>query len=909
MTAPAGAAAATWRTPTDMSEALFTDPLALVPGMDGRSAAELDRLIAELARPELRPTPAFDLVRAQALGARFVHDRRPGTLAEALATYDSCAYRGLARGTVGRSLVLRLLHAGLLGQPFDTVRVRALIDDAGDDPAMPGTAAVLHAMTDALAAYGDDPGYDRAQALRRLDDLAEAVPPESPLADVAPAMRAALAVKRGSEHGVYADAAAAAEHARSMLARDDLDERRRLLAEAMAAAADGLADAQHGNLEGAMATAQALTDVVDRMPAGDPAAEAMRRLLAGATGTARPEGASEADLAAGERAWRLLLAALPVARTALDLKSAAELARGVRMLREAADAAPPGYSHAPLIGVMLGGLLCTQYQLGAGRPALDEALRRLRTAQRESGHPGHPMWAPSAMSLALADRLDGRLAASRETGLRALRGHAWSVLLQAGAEDAAAAARHAADEAKQVARWCLADAEPAVAARALDAGRCLMLYAATVTMDVPARLRGLGRTDLLGRWQRDHTDADLRAEVLAVLIGAPLAEDALPDMLDPPTPREVGTALAEVRADVLVYLAARDDQGAGYAVLVPAEGRAAGRVSHLTLPGLAATGRVARHLQVLGSRDAGAAEGGAAEGGEPPADLDGLCDWAWTAAIGPLLGTLDRWRIGRAPRIVMVPMGELAAVPWHAARDRDGTRAVELATFSYAASARLLCLTAERAPVAADAPALVVGDPTGDLPEALAEAGAIREAFYPAAEMLQGAAATPEEVRAWFLAGGGAVLHLACHGAVQSGVDGSHLRLSGGRLTARDILQTRRQSAIGLVALAACTTGTPSGAYDEASSLTTAFLAAGARSVFGSLWPVPDGATSLLMFMAHHYLRAGGKRPVDALNHAQRWMLDPDREIPPTMPPALAARVPLVTADVTAWAGFTHQGR
>jgi CHAT domain-containing protein len=896
-----------------MTDVLFTDPFALVAGMEARSVADLDRLIAELARPELRPTAAHDLVRALALGARFAHDHRPATLQAALATYAGSSYRGLVRGTVGRSLVLRQLHAGLLGQPLDTGRIRALIAEAGDDPAMPGTAELLHAMTDAMAAYADDPDFDRAEALTRIDDLAEAVPPDSPLARMAPLMRTALAVKRGGEHGVFADAAAAADQARAMLARDDLDDHQRLLAEAMAAAAEGMADVQHGDMAKAVAGVQAMTDLVDRLPPGDPAADAMRRLLAGAGGATRPADASTADptadrtddLAAGERTWRLLLAATPVVQAALDRKDPAELAKGVRMLREAAGTAPPGYPHAALIGTMLGGLLCTRYQLGAGRPALDEAIRRLEGARRDASHPGHPTWTSCLMALGLAYRLDGRLARSRETGLLALRGHAWSVLLQAGTADAAAAARHAAAEAKQVARWCLTDGEPAAAARALDAGRCLMLYATQVTVDVPARLRGLGRDDLLTRWQRDPSDADLRAEVLTAITGVPPAEDTLPDVLDPPTAAEVGPALAEVRADVLIYLLPRDDEGSGCAVLVPATGR----VSHLTLPGLAVTGLVTRHLEVLGSRDAGPADGGADDDDGLRADLDGLCDWAWTAAIGPLLSLLDRWSIGRAPRIVLLPMGDLAAVPWHAARDRDGTRAVEVATFSYAASARLLCQNAERPPVADGGPVLMVGDPTGDLPDALAEAAAIRDVFYPAAEMYEGAAATSAAVRAWLLAGGGSVLHLACHGATRSGVDGSHLRLAGGRLTARDILQTRRQTAIGLVALAACTTGMPSGAYDEAFSLTTAFHAAGARSVFGSLWPVPSDATSLLMFMAHHYLRAGDKRPVDALNHAQRWILDPERAIPATMPPALAARVPLLTGDVAAWAGFVHHGR
>src|SRR4051812_43051353 len=332
-----------------MTDVLFADPLALVRGMDARSVADLDRLIAELARPELRPTAAHDLVRAQALGARFMHDHRPVTLQAALSTYACCSYRGLARGTVGRSLVLRQLHAGLLGQPFDTGRIRALIAEAGDDPAMPGTAELLHALTDALAAFADDPAFDRGQALRRLDDLTQAMPPESPLAYLVPLMRTALAVKRGGEHGVYADAVAAAEQARSMLARDDLDERQRLLAETMVAAADGMADAQHGDMGKAVAAAQAMTDLVDRLPPGDPGAGAMRRLLAGATGAARPEDASAADLAAGERTWRLLLSAIPVVQTALDRKDAAELAKGVRMLREVAETAPPGYPHAPMI--------------------------------------------------------------------------------------------------------------------------------------------------------------------------------------------------------------------------------------------------------------------------------------------------------------------------------------------------------------------------------------------------------------------------------------------------------------------------------------------------------------------------------------------------------------------------------
>jgi CHAT domain-containing protein len=154
------------------------------------------------------------------------------------------------------------------------------------------------------------------------------------------------------------------------------------------------------------------------------------------------------------------------------------------------------------------------------------------------------------------------------------------------------------------------------------------------------------------------------------------------------------------------------------------------------------------------------------------------------------------------------------------------------------------------------------------------------------------------------------MLHLACHGAVERGIDGSHLLLAGrARLTARDILGTRKDGGIGVVSLAACTTGVPSGTFDEAFSLATAFLVAGARTVFGSLWPVPSDATSLLMFMTHHYLRAEDRRAGDALNRAQRWMVDHDRVVPGDMPPMLvdSARR-LNREDTAAWAGFLHLG-
>jgi CHAT domain-containing protein len=356
---------------------------------------------------------------------------------------------------------------------------------------------------------------------------------------------------------------------------------------------------------------------------------------------------------------------------------------------------------------------------------------------------------------------------------------------------------------------------------------------------------------------------------------------------------------------VLVYLLPGDANGPGTAILVPRDEAP----YHLTLPRLTVRDGepVHRHLAALGTRDIGAVP--APERTRPwRAALDDLCTWAWSAAIGPLLRDIGKWGLGRPPRLVLVPVGELATVPWHAARVRPGHHAVRDAVFSYAPSARILCDCVWRTPVDANGGSLIVGDPTGDLPDAYDEATAIRDAYHPSATLLGAGDATPAAVLA-ALRRTSSLLHLACHGGL--GPDGSYLSLAGGEpLNASRLVEAREHKTIGLVVLAACTTGVPSGAYDEAFSIATAFLASGAATVFGSLWSVPDDATSLLMFMAHHYLSVEGLRPVDALHRAQLWMLDGGRVAPAEMPAVLARRVGAIDRDdVAAWAAFTHLGR
>jgi CHAT domain-containing protein len=386
---------------------------------------------------------------------------------------------------------------------------------------------------------------------------------------------------------------------------------------------------------------------------------------------------------------------------------------------------------------------------------------------------------------------------------------------------------------------------------------------------------------------------------------------------------EVAHALTESGAQSLVYLVPGnhlvpgDGQAGGYAVVVPGSGP----VEVLTLDELR-TGAAPLDRYVRAHRDwSGSDE---SDPRQWRAALDGVCGWAWRVAMGDIVASCRRLSPDRPPRIVLVPMGVLGLVPWSAAwREVDGARryAVHDAVVSLVASARLLCEAAGRARLT-DGDALVVGDPEGTLPVAGVEARAIHATFYPDGTYLGQPAergsgpGTPDEVTEWITRAtgrAGAMLHVASHGVAEMARPAdSHLRLAGGEpLLVRDLMERSAGSRrdLGTVLLAACTTNLAGETYDEALSLATAFLVMGARSVFGSLWAVPDHVTSALMFMIHHYLRARPDDPAGALRQAQLWMLDRDRSVPGTMPPDLARYARRsIAAEPVAWAGFVHLG-
>ncbi|WP_405977295.1 CHAT domain-containing protein [Streptomyces sp. NBC_00158] len=655
------------------------------------------------------------------------------------------------------------------------------------------------------------------------------------------------------------------------------------------------------------------------IPAGRPSVRELRRLAA-----KLPRGHRAGVVGGLALAWKqdaLVTADLPRIRETLALSE------------EAVGLSEPGAETWIHYASEAGSMYCT-LALAGERPGspqrardLERAVSLLEGAVEAMGGPEHRLWAVSVHSLAQAYRLRSGLARrdrerGRRLGLEAMRGFACSALFQSGTQDAAEAARLATGLSEEVLGWCVADRAPQDALRALDACRGLVLHAATTSRSVPELLTAAGRDALAAEWRAsgaaDDPDAapgDLRRRVVLALTEARVR------LLDPPDPQEIGAALRAQDKDALVYLVAATADCPGTAVVVTSRGD----VHEVPLPGLRADAGPLRDYRPGGAgarRDMGPApgHGSARPAPAPPlrAQLDRLCSWAWRAALRPLLGRFDvPDRPGRVPRLVLVPMGALGLVPWHAAfADGSGGRryALQDAEISYAASARLLCEVAARPAVPHTGTALVVGDPTGDLPYAGEEADAVRRAFYPDGDRLglRSGDGTPEEVARWLRerADGGAVLHLACHGTVvENGPRSSYLALRGGVLTAEE-LAGAAHGPLGLVVLAACRSQVSGRGLNEAYSLSSAFLVAGSRSVIGSLWPVPDDATSVLMFLTHHYLRREEEPPARALRRAQLWMLDPDRAVPDGLPPALAARLRrLDPDDLTAWAGFTHLGQ
>jgi CHAT domain len=618
----------------------------------------------------------------------------------------------------------------------------------------------------------------------------------------------------------------------------------------------------------------------------------------------------------------------------------------VASLSTAQDELDPRSREHVRFTVSLGLAYRARYLISQSPADLVAAVSWLEEGRLEfAGRPGHPQFGLTLTELARCYRARQDRAAAREAGLAALREHGREVLLQTGTARSLHFASVAADKATEVTGWCLEDGEVAAAVAALELGRSLVLHAATAVTSVADLLRDAGRDDLAGEWagtmaaphdapwDRATEAADFGAALLAAgSLEVPaalrartldaLAGTSADQLLAPPGCADIAAALAETNADALVYLLDPASTEAGRAIIV----RRGGDVELLALPLL--------HDSLAGplTEYAGLADAGPRQERWSGA-LEQLCDWAWPTVMAPLLQRATQWGLGRPPRLVLIPGGRLSLVPWHAARMPSGVRgptryACSTAVLSYASSGRQLIEVSRRPALPVQADPVVIGNPGLTLPYGAIEGYAIVQECYPAARYLgrimpgwarrADGPGQPAEVLGELPSAdhaGASMIHLGCHAMQSAAAPGqSYLQLAGGKLTVETILRQasgRPPTAPGgLVSLAACSSDHGGGAYDEALTLATAFLAAGAVTVTGARWVVGDQVTVPLMFMFHHYLAADGHGPRDALRLAQLWMLDPTRKAPAQMPPEVSGLVThLRHPDIASWAAFTHQGR
>ncbi|MBO3750640.1 CHAT domain-containing protein [Streptosporangiaceae bacterium NEAU-GS5] len=563
-----------------------------------------------------------------------------------------------------------------------------------------------------------------------------------------------------------------------------------------------------------------------------------------------------------------------------------------------------------------------------GRADLEAGIGHLEraadVARRDIGAP----WADRILSgLAEAYRTRARagdLARAVDVGLESLRVRLGNLITQNRVERELPS--DATDPATQVAQWAFADGRMEDGLRALEYGRALAQHATTLLTDVPGLLRAEEEHALAGEWDAELAGAGpyaaafgadvpggLRARVIDTLLGVP----GRSGVFTPPGAREIAAGLRDGGWDALVHLLPGTRHGEGMAVIVrPDEtmatvglpelhlGRRSVPTAHLiTQRTVQATVRRVGQLDSVTRR-------------RWQENLDQVCEWAG-ALLAPVLEQIP----GRTAlaRVVLVPWGTLAAVPWHAARV-DGDHLLRRALFSYAASGDQMIATSRLAGPRSGVPVLVA-DPAGPpLTWAKWECEEIRRSCHPTAARLgrwlnSGAARTGEasaDVLLTALATASTV-HFAGHGAAGRSPAASRLLLQDGLsespLTLRQIMHEVRLPE-SLIVLSAAESDLSTGECDESATLAACFLAAGASSVVGSRWMLGDDIrTAAMMIVFHQALRSSGLGPADALRQAQMWMLSGDRDLLRRISPALYQMSDGHDfADPTIWAAFTHHG-
>jgi CHAT domain-containing protein len=256
-----------------------------------------------------------------------------------------------------------------------------------------------------------------------------------------------------------------------------------------------------------------------------------------------------------------------------------------------------------------------------------------------------------------------------------------------------------------------------------------------------------------------------------------------------------------------------------------------------------------------------------------------------------VVGTLSRWllgplgdRVGGVRRLVVVPHGVLAYLPFGALRTPDGAYLVERYSLIHLPSASFVGSggsqpafeTGTGATMTAMAPL------PRTLPASALEVRAVGRAYH-RARTLMGRHARESDFRQALASG--AMVHVASHGVLnRMNPLFSRIELvpgrgqstaDDGRLEVHEVLGMEIRSP--LVFLSGCETGLgPGGSRryapgEDYATLAAAFLTAGARQVVATLWAIPD--TGAAVFAGRFYEELRRIDPAEALTAAQRTQL------------------------------------
>lgn len=256
--------------------------------------------------------------------------------------------------------------------------------------------------------------------------------------------------------------------------------------------------------------------------------------------------------------------------------------------------------------------------------------------------------------------------------------------------------------------------------------------------------------------------------------------------------------------------------------------------------------------------------------------LDETTHWLWDTVMGRLMSLLKE----QGESVVLIPVGQLALLPLHAAwteGDEDTSKppkrryVLDELNISYAPSAHSL----HRAILAVERPAenlLLINNPDGSLSHIEIEIQAVLGMFQKS-KQLHGSAATIETVKEEMQKAD--VLYFFTHAnAGWQEAEQARLKLADGYLTLPDIFALNLNQAR-LAVLSACETGVPGlELIDEMIGLPAGMLQAGVPGIVGSLWSVKAISTAVLMTRFFFLWRKEKHTPQEALLQAQVWLRD-----------------------------------